>query len=90
MTSTSDVPSPSSPALQDKNVDEDDESPLEQGKRTPTSAKSLSGLVKNKGAKAQTQDCIAVTQCQKEKLQQKEHCRCLKYTVTAATPSSGR
>ena len=40
------------PALRDKNVDEDDESPLEQGKRTPISAKSLSGLVKSKGAKA--------------------------------------
>ena len=40
------------PPRQDKNVDEDDEPPPEQGKRTPTSAKSLSGLVKSMGAKA--------------------------------------
>ena len=50
ITSTLDAPPPL--ALRDKNVDEDDESPLEQGKRTPISAKSLSGLVKSKGAKA--------------------------------------
>ena len=77
------------PPLQEKNVDEDDESRPEQGKRTPTSAKSLSGLVRSKGAKARP-ETITFTQCQKEKLQQVGHCRCLKYTVTAAIPSPGR
>ena len=47
-TSTLGVP----PGLRDKNVDEDNESTPEQGKRTPTSAKSLSGLVRSRGVKA--------------------------------------
>ena len=47
-TSTLGVP----PGLRDKNVDEDNESTPEQGKRTLTSAKSLSGLVRSRGVKA--------------------------------------
>ena len=49
---TSTLGVPLLPSLQGKNVDEDNKSPPEQGKRTPTSAKSLSGLVKSTGAKA--------------------------------------
>ena len=48
-TSTLGVPPPS---LWDKNVDEDNESTPEQGKRTPTSAEILSGLVRSRGVKA--------------------------------------
>ena len=41
-----------SPSPQDENVDEDNESPPEQGKSTLISAKSFSGLVRSKEVRA--------------------------------------
>ena len=86
---TSTLGVPPLPSLLDKNVDEYNKSPPEQGKRTPTSAKSLSGLVKSKRAKATPKTADLLRNVRRKSCRKKDSVGA-QNTVTVVTPSSGR
>ena len=75
----------------DEDADEDHKSPHEQSKRTLTSAKSHSGLVRSNGAKARPKTAELLCNVRRKSCSKKDSVGAQNtQSVTAATPSSGK